>query len=175
MRMDEIFSTCSSEELFYAYQAHPCKDRIPSTMATLESVVGGNFVAAWKEVHVRHPLVQFHAKYWGVSTTELQESAQESAQDEVMDIDIEHDDNNNVGGDGDGGPGGGEQEGTNEDENKGKGKEKEEAEEEVEGEGKMKLKSTTTSRAAASSTSTSRGWKVLSGSAQNTYGYLIIW
>jgi hypothetical protein len=108
------------------------KDRMPglfSTMATLESVVGSDCVAAWKEEQVKHPLVQFHAKYWGVSTKEEVTELQESVQDEVMDIDIEYDDNNKV--DGDGGAEGGEQE----DENKGKGKEKEEAEEEDEGEG----------------------------------------
>jgi hypothetical protein len=112
------------------------KDRKPglfSTMATLESVVGSDYVAAWKEEQVKHPLVQFHAKYWGVSTKEVVTELQESAQDEVMDIDIEHDDNNEV--DEDGGAEGGDQEGENEDENKGKGKEKEEAEEEDEGEG----------------------------------------
>ena len=56
---------------------------------------------------------------------------QESTQDGVTDIDIEHDNNNKV----DGGAEGGEQEGENEGKNKGKGKEKEEAEEEDEGGG----------------------------------------
>ena len=114
------------------------KDRMPelfSTTATLESVVGSDYVAAWKEERVKHPLVQFHAKYWGVSTKEEVIKLQESTQDEVMDINIEHDNNNKVDGDGDGGAEGGEQEGENKGENKGKGKENEEAEDEDEGGG----------------------------------------
>jgi hypothetical protein len=102
-------------------------------MATLESVVGGDYVAAWKEKQVEHPLIQFHAKYWGVSMKEEVAEWQESAQDEDMDIDIEDDDNNKVDGDGDGEEGG-EQEGENEGEGEGEGEEDEE-EDEGEGEG----------------------------------------
>ena len=102
-------------------------------MATLESVVGSKYVAAWKENTVDHPLAQFHAKYWGVIMKEEVTKWQESVQDEDMDFDIADDDNNKVDGDG----ASGEREGKTED--KGKGKEEEE-EDEREGEGDDKVK-----------------------------------
>ena len=89
-------------------------------MATLESVVGGDYIAEWKEKQVKHPLVQFHAKYWGVSMKEEVTQWQES-----MDVDIE-DDDDKVDGNRDGGEEGSEQEGENEDEGEGEGEEEEE-------------------------------------------------
>lgn len=108
-------------------------------MSTLESVVGEPHVAAWEEQQVEvidSPLVQFHAKYWGVTMEEEVNEWLKTLKDEDMDIE----------GDGDGDEAKDKEEENEvkakdeeeDDEAKAKAKAKEEDEEEdEEGEGKV--------------------------------------